>query len=76
MVLWTVLGGESEKEENCPFVLTEFHGREGGSTRNTNCDPIRRRMAVFQRISSQAVLSQPGIFTGGGKKKKENLQAN
>lgn len=74
MVLWTVLGGESEKEENCPFVLTEFPDREGGSTCNANCDPIRRQRAVFQQISSQAVLSQAGVFTG--KKKKVYKQAN
>jgi len=64
MVLWTVLGGELEKEENCPFVLTEFPSHSGGSTCNTNCDPIRRRLAVFQQISSQAALSQADVFIG------------
>lgn len=69
MILWTVLGGESEKEEKCPFVFTEFSGHYSGNTSNTSCDPIRRQLAVFQQISSQAILSQAGVFTGEKKKK-------
>lgn len=69
MVLWTVLEDESEKEESCPFVLTEFPCHEGRSTCNANCDPIRPRLAVFQLNSSQTVLSQPDIFTGKKKNK-------
>lgn len=70
-ILWTVLEDESEKEENCPFVLTKLPCHEGRSTCNANCDPIRRWLAVFQLNSSQAVLSQPVVLTG-----KKNPKTN